>query len=426
MCITGADRQDISDIKKVCLENLDKKYHSQFLLKRIMNGYRRSDPTRGMEYILDLLLADRLHPGVETIKRVHLVRPLGKIELVPMPYVTENMMITVILPLQPDDIAVFDMFMDSYARTCLQSMEDVRLIVALMYPVSKSNSTNPRDPFARSKASINDYTKRYITKGKLSWKALDNVLSDITVVDRLQGEFKIDALILMTTVNMEMSPDLTNNYFNRVRMNTIKGKQVFFPMGFWQYRPNLMYNKKPFPASVEIGQRLGQYSTRSAEHASFYLSDYRTARKVLSTKTVDIFSMFVTYKNFHVFRAVEPNLKLKWMNLTCDPRVAAEKYQQCITRNIEGLASQHHLALLIYEQRNEVISQSNIYKAKIIPERNDPVQVVPQDSGIIHPPEPTVLKPEDVELKLHEENVRPPPADPQAEGMILVHPKKNV
>lgn len=415
---------DISDIKKVCVENLDKKYHSQFLLKRIVNGYRRFDPTRGMEYILDLLLADRLHPGVKTIKRVHLFRPLGKIELVPMPYVTENTMVTVILPLQPEDVAIFDMFLDSYARACLQNMEDVRLIVALMYPAS--NSTYPRDPFARSKASINDYSKRYITKGKLSWKALDNVLSDITIVDRLQGEFKTDALILMTTVNMEMTPDLTNNYFNRVRMNTIKGKQVFFPLGFWQYRPNLMYNKKPFPASVEIGQRLGQFSTKSVEHASFYLSDYRTARKVLSAQTVDIFSMFVTYKTFHVFRAVEPNLKLKWMNLTCDPRITAEKYEQCVARNIEGLASQHHLALLIYEQRNEVISQSNIYKAKIIPERNDPVQVVPHASGIIHPSDPVVLIPETVEVKLHEVNVRPPRADPQAEGMILVNPKKNV
>ena len=384
-------------------------------MKKIINGYRRFDPTRGMEYMLDLLLLERAKKGVEITKRVHLVRPLGKVELAPMPYVTENMMVNIILPLKPEDVLHFDIFITTYARSCLQNMEDVRLIVALIYPNTSKSAPNPKDPFAKPKSSIADYSKKYNTKGKLSWKALENVKSDINIVDIVQGEFKTDVLILLTTVNMEMSPELTNHYLNRVRMNTIKGKQVFFPMGFWQYKPNLIYNKKPFPASVEVGQRLGLYDTKSTEHAAFYLSDYRTARKVLSTKTVDIFSMFVTYKSFHVFQAVEPNLKLKWMNLTCDPRVSTEKYQQCLTRNVEGLASQHHLALLIYEHQNEVISQSNVNRIE---------QAGQQKSGMVHPPEPKHVNPP--EMKLHQVNIDPPQADPQAEGMILVDPKKPI
>lgn len=411
----GIDKLDIADIKKVCLENLNKKYYTKYHMKKIINGYRRMDPTRGMEYVLDLQLSERRMKGVETVKRVHLVRPLGKVELVPMPYVTESMMVNFILALKPEDASLFDTFITSYASSCLQNKEDVRLIVALLYPPPSKGASNPKDPFVKAKSMISDFSKKYDTKGKLSWKALENIVSDINVVDNLQSEFKTDVLILMTTVNMEMQSELTSQYLNRVRMNTIKGKQVFFPMGFWQYRPNIIYNKKPFPSSVEIGQRLGVYSTKSVDHASFYLSDYRTARKV-SAKTVDLLSMFLTYKNFHVFRAVEPNLKLKWMNLTCNPRVPTEKYQQCVTQNVEGLASQHHLALLIYEQRKEIVSQSNMADAKL--------QSNQQNSDLVYPPQPKMAKPP--EIKLHQVNVDPPPADPQAEDMILVDPKKPV
>ncbi|WAQ93498.1 CHSS2-like protein [Mya arenaria] len=414
----GVDRQDIADTKNMAKLHLDKKYHSRFHIKHILNGYRRFDPTRGMEYVLDLLLADRQHQNTETVKRVHLVRPFGKVELVPMPYVTESMMVNIILPLNVNDVDLFDDFIASYARACLQNPEDVRLIVAFLYPSMGPGEVRSRDQFARAKALISDHNTRYDTKGKLSWKALQNVVSDINIVDELIGEFQTEVLILLTTVNMEISVDLTSTFFNRVRMNTIKGKQVFFPMGFWQYKPNLIYNKKPYPSSVEVGQRLGIFSTKSVDHAGFYISDYKNARKTITHDTArsgDIFSMFVSYKNLHVFRAVEPNLKLKWMNLMCDPRVDTEKYQQCVTSNTEGLASQHHLALLIYEQRHEVISQSG----------------KPSRSGDSYPrvraaPVPIVQQemedgPHPGELRVHQANLGPAhDTDPIAEGMIVM------
>lgn len=421
--ISGIDKQDIDDIRATAMENLDKKYHSRFQLRKLVNGYRRFDSTRGMEYVLDLLLMDKHNQNVETVKRVHLVRPLGKVELVPMPHVTESMMVNIILPLRPEHAPMFDVFMDSYARTCLQNTEDVRLIVVLLYANSSSNQDSSKDVFSRPKALISEYNKRYDTKGKLTWNALVNTSSDINVMDFLLGEFKTDALILLTSVNMEIEPDVTSPYLNRVRMNTIRGKQVFFPIPFWQYKPNLTHSKKTQPISVEVGQRLGYFSTSSYEHASFYLSDYRNVRKTLAPDALsssNIFNMFLSFKTYHVFRAVEPNLKLKWMNLTCDPRVPSERYQECVTQNVAGLASQHHLALLIYEQRHEVISQAaNPQVGRNSGQRVKPVPVVPQETDIVEPPEPDMVKPQQM-------NIDPPPSGPQAEGMILMDAKKKV
>jgi len=422
----GVDRLDLSDIKQTAMAHLDRKYRAQLSLKHIVNGYRRLDPTRGMEYILDLLLMDRSDHNKEIVKRVHLVKPLGRVELVPMPYVTETMMVNIILPLNVNDVGLFDEFMATYARACLQNPEDVRLIVALLYPSLNKGETRPNDPFAKAKSVLNNYNKKYDTKGKLAWKALENIVSDIEIVDALLGEFQTEVLILMTSVNMEIAVDSIGVYFNRVRMNTIKSKQVFFPMAFWQYRPDLIYSKKPYPTSVEVGQKLGLFSTKSTDHASFYISDYKAARQTITqnvVRTTDIFSMFVSYKNFHIFQAVEPNLKLRWMNMTCDPRVSTEKYQQCVTQNTDGLASQHHLALLVYKQRGEVISQSEATKsrhqAEGVRSQGQGIPVMPQEGE--EGPQGSQIS----DLRVHAANLgQPEEPNPQAEGMLLVPQKK--
>ena len=84
------DKLDVADIIRTALERLAKQDGAaRYQLRRLVNGYRRFDATRGMQYVLDLRLLDRSIPG-EVSKRVHLLRPLGNIEIVPMPYVTEN------------------------------------------------------------------------------------------------------------------------------------------------------------------------------------------------------------------------------------------------------------------------------------------------------------------------------------------------
>ena len=50
--------------------------------KKLINGYRRFDPQRGMEYILDLLLnivIEEEKKEVELSHRVDLLRPLSEV-----------------------------------------------------------------------------------------------------------------------------------------------------------------------------------------------------------------------------------------------------------------------------------------------------------------------------------------------------------
>ena len=123
-----------------------------------------------------------------------------------------------------------------------------------------------------------------------------------------------NTLTLLGSVDVELNAE----FLNRVRMNTIQGWQVFFPIGFMEYKPNLVYKEKPYPKSVEVKKDLGHFDKRSFDHASFYLSDYAAARVKIqddvpvsltgNSKIIpkyDIYDMFLKTE-LHVFRAVEP------------------------------------------------------------------------------------------------------------------------
>lgn len=77
-CTSGIHKDDVDDVIRVSMEKLKEKYGERYTLHHLVNGYRRFDATRGMEYILDLYLLDSLQ-GRETVKRVNLVRPVSKV-----------------------------------------------------------------------------------------------------------------------------------------------------------------------------------------------------------------------------------------------------------------------------------------------------------------------------------------------------------
>jgi Chondroitin N-acetylgalactosaminyltransferase len=50
------------------ITHLSDKYKGKLQYKRLVNGYRRYDPARGMDYILDLAFRDT-DSGLEVLKR---------------------------------------------------------------------------------------------------------------------------------------------------------------------------------------------------------------------------------------------------------------------------------------------------------------------------------------------------------------------
>lgn len=330
-----------------------------------MNGYRRFNPVRGMEYTLDLSLKRKGSKG-DTHKRVHLMRPLSFVEIVPMPYVTESSKLNLILPVSLDERDDVVSFLDSYAHTCLDSGDYTYLFIIFIYNQT-SEKLGDNDPFAVLKSMVTLYESRYQNGAKIAWTPIYTTRpTQYSIMDTISRKFPAESLFLLCTVGMELSIE----FLNRVRMNTINNWQVFFPIGFWQYKPNLVYEEKPYPTTIEINRNVGHFDSNMYLHGSFYNSDYQYARKQMistsATSDIDLYEMFL-YHSVHVFRAIEPALKLRFKERVCKPTTNEGHYQLCLKSRAEGLASRAQLAMLIFEQqqkldRNQmnVIHQQNV------------------------------------------------------------------
>ncbi|XP_050418344.1 chondroitin sulfate synthase 2 [Patella vulgata] len=351
--LKGVDKQDVQEVIKISVERLNEKYGNMFLYSSLVNGYRRFDPQRGMEYTLDLVLRDISKQNWEVEKRVHLVRPLGRVEIVPMPYVTENTRVNLILPVTVDEKDGVANFLDSYAKTCLDSGDNTYLLIVFIYRHQLDGGIE--DTFSVLKSLVAYYERKYQNGGKVSWVSLTHqeaYISDLYIIDEVVSRFQPESLILLSSVGMELAPD----YFNRVRMNTIQGWQVFFPIGFWQYKPNLIYDQKPYPTNIDINSKSGHYDANSYEHSSFYVSDFTDMRKLLSAEEAqdaDIYDLFIKSQKLHVFRAIEPALKHKFKNFSCPSSAPLKMFQRCLTRRSLGLASRSQLAKIVFEHQKK-------------------------------------------------------------------------
>jgi len=358
--LKGADKEDVDQIIAHSVKMLNDKYGGRFEKLRLVNGYRRFDHSRGMEYMLDLALKD-IHTNAEVLKRVELMRPLSNVEIVPMPYVTENTRVTIVVPVTMSERDTLVSFFDAYARNCLDTGDNTYLYIVFLYDADDTEN-GEQDGFGVLKSMVNYYENKYSNGAKLSYISLHpHFTSQFTIMDKVKEKMLPSTLILLGSAGMELSAE----FLNRVRMNTIQGWQVFFPIGFTEYKPNLIYKEKPYPTTVEVKKDVGHFDKRSYDHASFYLSDYATGREKIEDEVpisqtgtskiipkYDLFDMFLMTE-LHVFRAIEPSLKFHYKFKECNPLMAENLYQECIARQTEGLGSRRQLAQALFEYNQQ-------------------------------------------------------------------------
>lgn len=66
--LRGADLLDVQGVLNATVDHIVQTYEGQLVYKRLVNGYRRFDPARGMDYVLDVACRDSV-TGHETHNR---------------------------------------------------------------------------------------------------------------------------------------------------------------------------------------------------------------------------------------------------------------------------------------------------------------------------------------------------------------------
>lgn len=119
---------DIDRLINVTTSNIIDNSEEKLKFKRLLNGYQKLDASRGMDYIFDLAFVD-LVTGREVRKRVEVCKPLGKVEILPVPYVTENTRVNVILTVDSSKREAALNFLEQYATDCMEKKYKTFLMV---------------------------------------------------------------------------------------------------------------------------------------------------------------------------------------------------------------------------------------------------------------------------------------------------------
>ncbi|XP_007981701.1 chondroitin sulfate glucuronyltransferase isoform X2 [Chlorocebus sabaeus] len=372
--LQGASRADVGDALETALEQLNRRYQPRlrFQKQRLLNGYRRFDPARGMEYTLDLLLECVTQRGHRRAlaRRVSLLRPLSRVEILPMPYVTEATRVQLVLPVLVAEAAAAPAFLEAFAANVLEPREHALLTLLLVYGPREGGRGAP-DPFLGVKAAAAELERRY-PGTRLAWLAVRaEAPSQVRLMDVVSKKHPVDTLFFLTTVWTRPGPEV----LNRCRMNAISGWQAFFPVHFQEFNPALSPQRSPPGApgagpdppsppgadpsrGAPIG---GRFDRQASAEGCFYNADYLAARARLAGELagqeeeealegLEVMDVFLRFSGLHLFRAVEPGLVQKFSLRDCSPRLSEELYHRCRLSNLEGLGGRAQLAMALFEQ----------------------------------------------------------------------------
>lgn len=411
--LTGQERGELKHLERVCGD----------LLKAnltITTVYRKFDAVRGLEYLVDVTDSEN------QLRRLQVVKPLNPLELITdVPYVTENMHLTMVLPVRGGaEVPLAIKFLRNYANVCLKQPNHATVLaIVLIYSRHLHLSDSIESALELEKREFSRLKKvsLYI-QSKFAANSVKIVFLDLTPPDPLSApaisslpsaalatfpsELAYLDLIVRSLSASSTEPFLmlhcrsnmlfSMDFLNRVRLNTISGRQIFLPIPFVEYRfrtmaTNSMFQKSIHQSSVandfiasiskfakkekeslyfDVRKENGYFDQTNYELVAFFLSDYLAARQSVEQSYPIVRNHQSIVKNQHLYynasvdlkhlfsgrlahmRAVEPELRLYHSEIlqACE-HFESNVYamQSCANQRLFGLGPKQKLASIVME-----------------------------------------------------------------------------
>ncbi|XP_076291816.1 chondroitin polymerizing factor [Lasioglossum baleicum] len=366
---------DIDRIINVTASNVIGNSRRKLKFKKLLNGYQKFDASRGMDYILDLAFTDTI-TGKEVRERIEVCKPLGKVEILPVPYVTENTRVNVLLIVDSSKKQAALNFLEQYATDCMEKKQKIFLMMALLYDFG-TTSKGKGDVFHDVKQYALSLAEKYKkNQSKITWLSIrlpSNVTSieldpmlNIAVTDLCIRKFSSESLILFAETGIQLRLD----YLNRIRMNTISQYQIFSPIPFVEFHPDIAHINDAKHVDTDINRNHGRYDDYNYNNIAFYVRDYNAMRRMVETSipithtdrdipallklsqdlpVTSLYEMFVSFSNVHILRAVEPALKVKHKDIDCSSAYNNNMYKLCDRSRNFHLGRRSQLARLVLD-----------------------------------------------------------------------------
>jgi hypothetical protein len=317
------------------------------------------------------------------------MRPLGAVEIIPMPYVTESSKINLVVIFTVDynnkEIENFFKSFEQFILDIKEIAEKINLYVVYVKQTEQPKQPEQTEEDKKRCVFINDtlkeLSKKYSSIIKTSSRIFFSELNIskilynsesyriLAVADYLNKKLTADDLILIVSPCVEMQTE----FLNRVRLNTVKGHQIFFPIPFNEYMPNIVYSIRPYPDEIEINKNYGFFNMYSYEFVSFYNTDYSHVKKkyleeysTLNSNITsnlfptDLYELFSMEKKFNLLRATDQALKCR-SHLTDNcflKQRENNEIQRCLKQRETSLGTKAQLAMHLMKHYDNL---ANVY-----------------------------------------------------------------
>lgn len=348
----GFKKKDIFEVVGFGLEALNRERPSakkRYVMDDFLEGVYRTEPTTGTHYELYYRNIDNRGTTAQYTK-VTVMRPFGPLQAVKTDQIqTSKEWINIIVPLS-GRIETFRHFMDMFVQIGIKQDTKVYLTIvyfgnegleeakAMMSRVSKTYSFKSmklitvNEKFARG---------RGLQLGALNWKGGD-VLMFLCDVDIVFG----------------------TDFLERCRLNTERGKRVYYPMVFSLYNPNVVYKlqDQEIPSAKDqltISKDSGFWRDFGYGMACQYRSDFFKVKgfdeHITGWGGEDVF-LYQKYvkSEYMVIRATDPGIFHLWHEKYCDPNLSSDQYRSCIRSKALNEASHAQLGLLAFKDEIDV------------------------------------------------------------------------
>ncbi|KAI1725331.1 chondroitin n-acetylgalactosaminyltransferase domain-containing protein [Ditylenchus destructor] len=414
--LVGSDIIDVENVIREARKFVERSDDFNMQFVRLRNGYRIFNALRGMEYIADLEYKmphswthDNYH-GSLIVKRVHLCRAIHSTELLnSVPYVKEDTDITLVIGVESsDEVNAAKTLLLRHGKLCIASSSFIdnrqtRIVIAarLVDAASVRELSNDLD-------ELKQRCKGWHTEIALLLVKPNNGLSiEITALDEAIDHFG------QQTIYVLLSPyaDYQREFLDRLRINTIRNYQVFFPIPFSEFNPivknagTILNHGKDDEADSfrernqqksatflqeDLKKRIhivnshlaeansakqqplvvhktnGLFDSDDFKAVSIYGIDYVTARSNAlqnhNTNSVDLIALFLEKSKVHILRAIEPSLRVRYHQRECNTEegfLSIEELARCHQSQRLTLGNKGQLASLIFPDLNEGREEEN-------------------------------------------------------------------
>ncbi|XP_050442213.1 chondroitin sulfate synthase 1-like [Adelges cooleyi] len=366
--------------------------------KEIFYGYHRVNPLYGVDYVLDMLLMYKKYRGkkmtVPVRRHAYLQQQFTNFEIrevmdgveikqklqeesvyemgneesaVPVKDILDNGLLGVdgqpvenmkhsldqvrlktvnfVLPLFNRN-STFVRFMDNYESVCLANDERVTLTIVpfgqatLNQALAAVDATKAKYPTARVKVlpDLEDSFARAL--------ALDLGSSRIGPPEDLLFFVDVDML-------------WTNAMLNRIRLNTVRNRSVYFPIVYSEFDPVVVYGQSVSPNHFLINQDSGYWRQYGYGIVSVYKSDlvsvgnFDTSIRGWGKEDVDLFEKFVKRNPDIIMRVADPDLVHVFHAVECDSKLSQQQAQMCKNTRFETYGNVDQLANTIYKNKDK-------------------------------------------------------------------------